>query len=373
MNDQELLADQFEEHRTRLRAVAYRMLGSLSDADDAVQEAWLRLSRTDASAVENLGAWLTTVVARVSLNMLRARSSRREEAFGPYVPDPIIDPADGTDPEHEALLADSVGLALLVVLETLSPAERLAFVLHDMFAVPFTDIAGIIDRSPDAARQLASRGRRRVRGAAAPPDADLSRQWEVVEAFVAAARDGDFEALVAILDPDVVLRADGGAGPLSHEARGAETVAGRALMFSRIDLTVHRALVNGAAGMVTLRDGQPFSVAAVTVRNGRIAELDFLVDPERLAALDLTVLDGFSVTGARRSLQRASIAGISSWRNSKNASDSASRCPAGVAGPTASTPSRVATIHRSRIRSRRATSSYQLGSCRTYRYRRDPG
>ena len=292
MNDQELLAGQFEEHRTRLRAVAYRMLGSLSDADDAVQEAWLRLSRTDASAVENLGAWLTTVVARVSLNMLRARSSRREEAFGPYIPDPIIDPADGTDPEHEALLADSVGLALLVVLETLSPAERLAFVLHDMFAVPFTDIAGIIDRSPDAARQLASRGRRRVRGAAAPPDADLSRQWEVVEAFVAAARDGDFEALVAILDPDVVLRADGGAGPLSHEARGAETVAGRALMFSRIDLTMHRALVNGAAGMVALRDGQPFSVAAITVRNGRIAELDFLVDPERLAALDLTVLDG---------------------------------------------------------------------------------
>ena len=214
MNDQDWLAGRFEEHRSRLRAVAYRMLGSLSDADDAVQEAWLRLSRTDASAVENLGAWLTTVVARVSLNMLRARSSRREEAFGPYVPDPIIDPADGTDPEHEALLADSVGLALLVVLETLSPAERLAFVLHDMFAVPFTDIAGIIDRSPDAARQLASRGRRRVQGAATP-DVDLDRQWDVVEAFLAAARDGDFDGLVAVLDPDVVLRADAGALPMS--------------------------------------------------------------------------------------------------------------------------------------------------------------
>jgi RNA polymerase sigma-70 factor (ECF subfamily) len=291
VNDQDWLAGRFEEHRIRLRAVAYRMLGSLSDADDAVQEAWLRLSRTDASAVENLGAWLTTVVARVSLNMLRARSSRREEAFGPYVPDPIIDPADGTDPEHEALLADSVGLALLVVLETLSPAERLAFVLHDMFAVPFTDIAGIIDRSPDAARQLASRGRRRVQGAVTP-DVDLDRQWDVVEAFLAAARDGDFDALVAVLDPDVVLRADAGALPMSQEIRGAERVAGQAFMWSRVDLTMRRALVNGAAGMVTLRDGRPFSVAAVTVRNGRIVELDFLADPERVAQLDLTVLDG---------------------------------------------------------------------------------
>ena len=291
MNDQDWLAGRFEEHRSRLRAVAYRMLGSLSDADDAVQEAWLRLSRTDASAVENLGAWLTTVVARVSLNMLRARSSRREEAFGPYVPDPIIDPADGTDPEHEALLADSVGLALLVVLETLSPAERLAFVLHDMFAVPFTDIAGIIDRSPDAARQLASRGRRRVQGAATP-DVDLDRQWDVVEAFLAAARDGDFDGLVAVLDPDVVLRADAGALPMSQEIRGAERVAGQAFMWSRVDLTMRRALVNGAAGMVTLRDGRPFSVAAVTVRNGRIVELDFLADPERVAQLDLTMLDG---------------------------------------------------------------------------------
>lgn len=291
MNEQEWLAGRFEEHRSRLRAVAYRMLGSLTDADDAVQEAWLRLSRTDASAVENLGAWLTTVVSRVSLNMLRARSARREQAFGPYVPDPIIDPADGTDPEHEALLADSVGLALLVVLETLTPAERLAFVLHDMFAVPFTDIAGIIDRSPDATRQLASRGRRRVRGAATAPDVDLERQWDVVEAFLAAARDGDFDALVAVLDPDVVLRADGGALPISAEVRGAESVAGRALIWSRVDLTMRRALINGAAGMVTLRDGAPFSVAAIIVRNGRIAELDFLADPERLARLDLTVLD----------------------------------------------------------------------------------
>ncbi len=291
MNEQERLAGRFEEHRSRLRAVAYRMLGSLSDADDAVQEAWLRLSRTGDSDIENLGGWLTTVVARVSLNMLRARSARREEAFGPYIPDPIVDPADGTDPEHEALLADSVGLALLVVLETLSPPERLAFVLHDMFAVPFGDIARIIDRSPDAARQLASRGRRRVRGATTTSDTSLDRQWEVVEAFDAAAREGDFEALVAVLDPDIVLRADGGAGAISQEVRGAENVARRALMWSRVVPTLRRALVNGAAGMVGLRDGRPFSVGAITIRNGRIVELDILADPERIAQLDLTVLD----------------------------------------------------------------------------------
>ncbi len=290
MNEQDWLAGRFEEHRSRLRAVAYRMLGSLSDADDAVQEAWLRLSRTGGDEIENLGGWLTTVVARVSLNMLRARSARREEAFGPYVPDPIIDPADGTDPEHEALLADSVGLALLVVLETLSPAERLAFVLHDMFAVPFTDIARIIDRSPDAARQLASRGRRRVRGATTTSDVGLDRQWEVVDAFAAAARDGDFDALVAVLDPDIVLRADAGT-TVSQEVRGAENVAGQALMWSRVVPTMRRALVNGVAGMVGLRDGQPVSVGAITVRNGRIVELDILADPERIAQLDLTVLD----------------------------------------------------------------------------------
>jgi RNA polymerase sigma-70 factor (ECF subfamily) len=291
VDQQEWLAQQFEEQRPHLRAVAYRMLGSLSEAEDAVQDAWLRLSRADRSGVENLRAWLTTVVARIALNMLRSRSARREQPLDVHVPDPIIDPADGTDPEHEALLADSVGLALLVVLETLTPAERLAFVLHDMFAVPFEQIAPIVERSPEATRQLASRARRRVHGAAPVPDADLDAQWEIVEAFVAAARDGDFDALVAVLDPDVVLRADGGLTGFSQHIRGAETVAGQALLWSRVDLTMQRALVNGAAGMVTFLHGQPFSIAAVTVRNGKIAEIDFLTDPERLARLDLRALD----------------------------------------------------------------------------------
>jgi RNA polymerase sigma-70 factor, ECF subfamily len=291
MDSQELLAQQFEEHRPRLRGVAYRMLGSLSEADDAVQDAWLRLSRADTSEVENLGAWLTTVVARVALNMLRSRRTHREQPLDSYVPDPIIDPADGTDPEHEALLADSVGLALLVVLETLTPPERLAFVLHDMFAVPFDDIAAIVDRSPEAARQLASRARRRVRGSAPDTDADLSAQWEVVEAFLAAARDGDFDGLVAVLDPDVELRADGGVKGLSRHARGAENVASGAIMFSRLGLSVRPALVNGAAGAVSIRDGKPFSVGSFTIRGGKIAELYFLTDPDRIAQLDLTVLD----------------------------------------------------------------------------------
>jgi len=289
---QELLAREFEAQRPRLRAVAYRMLGSLSEAEDAVQDAWLRLSRTDASEVENLAGWLTTVVARVALNMLRSRKTRREESLDVHVPDPIIDPADGTDPEHEALLADSVGLALLVVLETLAPAERLAFVLHDMFAVPFDEIAPIVERSPEATRQLASRARRRVQGTAPTPDADLNAQWEVVDAFLAAARNGDFDALVAVLDPDVQLRADAGVTGLSRYTRGAETVAGQALMFSQLDLTMRRALINGAAGIVSLRNGRPFSVGAMTVRGGRIVEIDILADPERLAELDLTVLDG---------------------------------------------------------------------------------
>ena len=227
MDEREFLAQQFEEHRTRLRAVAYRMLGSLSEADDAVQEAWLRLNRSNASEVENLGAWLTTVVGRVSLNMLRSRATRREQPLGVHVPEPILDRADGPDPEHEALVADSVGLALLVVLETLSPAERLAFVLHDIFAVPFDEIAAIIDRSPEAARQLASRARRRVRAENTVPDADLDSQREVVDAFLAAAREGDFDRLVAVLDPDVVLRADFGAGR-SRELRGAAAIAGQA-------------------------------------------------------------------------------------------------------------------------------------------------
>jgi RNA polymerase sigma factor (sigma-70 family) len=291
MEQQDWLAERFEEHRPHLRAVAYRMLGSLSEADDAVQEAWLRLSRTNASEVENLGGWLTTVIARVALNMLRSRRTRREEPLDVQVPDPIVDRADAADPEHEALLADSVGLALLVVLETLTPAERLAFVLHDMFAVPFDDIATIVDRSPDAARQLASRARRRVRGAAPAPDADLAAQWEVVDAFLAAAREGDFDALVAVLDPDVVLRADGGATGLTRMVRGAESVAGQALMWSRVGLAQRRALVNGAAGMVSLRDGRPFALGAFTVSDGRIVEIDILADPDRLARLDLTVLD----------------------------------------------------------------------------------
>jgi RNA polymerase sigma-70 factor (ECF subfamily) len=290
MDQQQWLAQQFEEQRPHLRAVAYRMLGSLSEAEDAVQDAWIRLSRADRSEVENLGAWLTTVVARVALNMLRSRKTRREQPLDVHVPDPIIDSADGTDPEHEALLADSVGLALLVVLETLTPAERLAFVLHDMFAVPFEQIATIVERSPDATRQLASRARRRVRGTAPIPDADLGAQWQVVDAFIAAAREGDFDALVAVLDPDVVLRADAGLTGLSRHVSGATTVAGQALMWSRVDLSLRRALINGAAGMVSLRNGRPFSVGAFIVRNGRIVEIDILADSERVSQLDLTIL-----------------------------------------------------------------------------------
>jgi RNA polymerase sigma-70 factor, ECF subfamily len=290
MDQQEWIARQFEDHRPRLRAVAYRMLGSLSEADDAVQDAWLRLSRADTSAVENLGGWLTTVVARVALNMLRARNTQRDQPLDAHLPDPIIDPTEGSNPEHEALLADSVGLALLVVLETLTPAERLAFVLHDMFAVPFDEIAPIIERSTEATRQLASRARRRVRGADPVPDVDLTAQWEVAEAFLAAAREGNFDALVAVLDPDVVLRADGGLTGISQHIRGAETVASQALLWSRVDLTMRRALINGAAGVVAFLHGRPFSIAAVTVKNGRIVEIDFLADPERLAQLDLTEL-----------------------------------------------------------------------------------
>jgi RNA polymerase sigma factor (sigma-70 family) len=293
MDEQEWLAKSFEEHRSRLRAVAYRMLGSLSEADDAVQDTWIRLSRTDTGQVENLGGWLTTVVARVSLNMLRSRRTRREEPLGPHMPEPIIDPEAGMDPEHEALLADSVGLALLVVLETLAPTERLAFVLHDMFAVPFQQIAPIVDRTPEAARQLASRARRRVQGGAPVGDADLGQQREVVKAFLAAAREGDFDALMAVLDPDVVLRADSGPGlpGATVEVRGAAEVAGRALTYSRLHLLNRTALVNGAIGTVAYRDGEPFSVGGITVRAGRIVAIDILADPERLRELDLTVLD----------------------------------------------------------------------------------
>ena len=290
MDERDWLAEQFEEHRTHLRAVAYKMLGSLSEADDAVQESWLRLSRSDVSEVENLRAWLTTVVARVSLNVLRSRRTRREEPLDVRVPDPVVSREDGTQPEHEALLADSVGLALLVVLDTLGPAERLAFVLHDMFGVPFAEIAGMVDSSPAAARQLASRARRRVQGAAPVPDADLAAQRRVVDAFFAAARDGDFDALVAVLHPDVVSRGDGGPGA-SAVTRGARDVAARALTFARLAPFVRPALVNGAAGAVVVPRGEPFSVLGFAVVGGRIVEIDAITDPERLRALDLAVLD----------------------------------------------------------------------------------
>jgi RNA polymerase sigma factor (sigma-70 family) len=293
MDERDVLAEQFEANRSHLRAVAYRMLGSLSEADDAVQEGWLRLSRADTSEVENLGGWLTTVVARVCLDMLRSRTSRREQPLGVHLPDPIVSREGEADPEHEALVADSVGLALLVVLETLAPAERLAFVLHDMFAVPFDQIGPIVGRSPTAARQLASRARRRVQGTATVPDADLARQREVVDAFLAAARGGDFDALVAVLDPDVVLRSDGGAlrPGLSAMLRGAAAVAGRALTFARSAPYARPALVNGAVGIVAVADGQPLSVLGFTVAGGRIVEIDVLVDPARLSQLDLTFLN----------------------------------------------------------------------------------
>jgi RNA polymerase sigma-70 factor (ECF subfamily) len=292
MDEREFLAEQFEENRTHLKSVAYRMLGSLGEADDAVQEAWIRLNRSDADEIQDLRAWLTTVVARVSLNMLRSRKRRREESMDLRMPEPIVDPVDGTDPEHEALLADSVGLALLVVLETLKPPERLAFVLHDMFGIRFEEIGQILDRSPQAARQLANRARHKVRDARTEPDPDLDAQREVVDAFLAAAREGDFERLVAVLDPDVVSRGDFGPGVPTREARGAETVASNAVMFQRLGLEIRPALVNGAIGAVSMRDGKPFSIGAITVKDGRIVELDFFADPERLAQIDLTILDG---------------------------------------------------------------------------------
>jgi RNA polymerase sigma factor (sigma-70 family) len=289
MNEPDWLAEQFEANRTRLRAVAYRMLGSLSEADDAVQESWLRLSRSDAQAIENLGAWLTTVVARVSLNMLRSRRLRHEEPLGIHVPDPIVTRVNGGNPEHAALMADSVGLALLVVLETLAPDERLAFVLHDMFAVPFDEIGPIVGRSPAAARQLASRARRRVQGSAAAPDRDLRRQREVVDAFLAAARAGDFDGLLAVLDPDVVLQADSGTLKV---IRGARAVSEGAVMFSRVAMSARVALVNGAPGIVSwFPDGRPLSVMGFTVTHGKIVEIDVLADPARLQKLDLTLLE----------------------------------------------------------------------------------
>ncbi len=289
MDEHEWLAEQFEANRTHLRAVAYRMLGSQSEADDAVQESWLRLSRSDTSGVENLGGWLTTVVARVCLDMLRSRESRREESLDVHVADPIVNREDGIDPEQEVLMADSVGLALLVVLDALNPAERLAFVLHDLFAMPFDEIAPIVGRSPTAARQLASRARRRVQGATADSEADLTRQREVVDAFLAASRGGDFDALLALLDPDVVLRADGAAVSVgaSREVRGAASVAGT---FSGRARFAQPALVDGAVGAVWAPGGQPRVVFDFTIRHGKIVAIDLLADPEHLHQIDLEVL-----------------------------------------------------------------------------------
>lgn len=296
MSDHDLLAQRFEGHRTHLRAVAYRMLGSLSEAEDAVQETWLKLSRSDADAVENLGGWLTTVTGRVCLDMLRSRTTRREDPLHDQdgqvrLPDPVLSRADGLDPEHEMLLADSVGIALMVVLDTLSPAERLAFVLHDLFAVPFDEIAPVLGRSAATTRQLASRARRRVHGAEPAPDTDRARLRTVVDAFLAAARGGDFEALVAVLDPGIVARSDGGTLLPSMLRRGAAEVASQAIAFARFAEAAYPVLVNGVPGVVSLSQGQPLSVMAFTVRDGRIIALDILTDPERLARLDLSVID----------------------------------------------------------------------------------
>ncbi|MFE9693009.1 RNA polymerase sigma factor SigJ [Micromonospora sp. NPDC005806] len=292
MGEDTWLAERFEQHRPQLRAVAYRMLGSHVEADDAVQEAWLRLARTDADEVDNLAAWLTTVVARVCLNTLRARTARREEPLEVRMPDPVVRTDEADDPAYAAVLADSVGLALLVVLDTLTPTERLAFVLHDMFAVPFEEIGEMIDRSPAAARQLASRARRRVQGRAPAPDPDLARQRAVVSAFLAAAHDGDFDGLVAMLHPDVVLRADGGATRARHTTvlTGARTVAAQATTFGRFSPFARPVLVNGAAGVLVTAAGRPLSVMAFTVAGGKIAAIDVIADPARLRRLDLAGL-----------------------------------------------------------------------------------
>jgi RNA polymerase sigma-70 factor (ECF subfamily) len=290
MNEYDWLAERFESHRGHLRGVAYRMLGSLTEADDAVQETWLRLSRSDTSEVNNLGGWLTTVTARICLDMLRSRNARGEQPLGIHLPDPIVGRADALDPEQQALLADSVGLALLVVLDTLSPAERLTFVLHDMFAVPFEQIGAIVGRSPAAAKQLASRARRRVRNAAPPSDPDLSSQRQVVDAFLAAARSGDFDALVAVLDPDVVVRSDAGAQRPGAVVRGAASVASNAITFSRAAQIATPAVINGAPGLVAMSGGQAVSVMAFTVRGGKIVAMDVLTDPDRLRQLDLSAL-----------------------------------------------------------------------------------
>jgi RNA polymerase sigma-70 factor (ECF subfamily) len=282
MDEPAVVAERFEAHRARLRAVAYQTLGSASEADDAVQEAWLRLSRTDPGSIENLGGWLTTVVARVCLNML---ASRRDQPVGMHLPEPVVRDADGIDPEQEALLADSIGPALLVILHTLAPAERLAFVLHDMFAVPFDDIAAIVGRSPAAARQLASRARRRVQGVTPVPGTDLARQRAIAGAFLTAARNGDFGALLEVLDPDVVVRSNG-----VEAVRGAAAVAGRAFPFTRIAQVTLPALINGAAGVVTAADGRPITLVAFTITGAKIVAIDLIDDPRRIAEADLAIL-----------------------------------------------------------------------------------
>jgi len=283
------LAARFESNRDRLWAVAFRMLGASGEADEAVQEAWLRLARSDADEIDELSGWLTTVVARICLDMLRARTARREEPLGPHVPDPIVSPIEGGDPEHEALVADSVGLAMLGVLETLSPEERVAFVLHDSFSVPFEQVADLIDRSPSAARKAASRARLRIEAEPTEPDVDLDRQREVVEAFFAAAREGDFDALVDVLDPEVVIRADGGEARPSanHVIRGAAEVAGRAMTYAKLAPYVRPVVVNGVAGVIVVPEGRVFSVMAFTVAGGRVVAIDVLADPARLDRLDL--------------------------------------------------------------------------------------
>ena len=291
MDQQDWLAERFEQHRPRLRAVSYRMLGSLSEADDAVQEAWLRFNSADTTAVEDLGAWLTTVVARICLNALRSRKARPEEPIGPHLPDPIVSAVGAIDPEDEALLADSVGLALLIVLDSLAPAERLAFVLHDVFDVPFEQVAPIVNRSEAATRQLASRARRRLSTAGAS-DMDVARQWELVDAFLAAAREGDFEGLLKVLDPDVVRRVDAGAmlPGVQPVLRGARAVASGALAFQKLDIVSRRALVNGAPGVVSFAGEKPVSVVGFTIAHGKIVEMNILVDPDRVRQLDLTVV-----------------------------------------------------------------------------------
>jgi RNA polymerase sigma-70 factor (ECF subfamily) len=293
MDENDWLAERFEEHRTHLRSVAFRMLGSLAEADDAVQDTWVRVSRAETSEVENLGGWLTTIVARVCLNMLRSRTARREESLDVHLPDPVISPVGDLGPEGESLLADSVGLALLVVLDALTPAERLAFVLHDMFELPFEEIAPMVGRSPTAARQLASRARRRVRGAEIP-DSDLVRQRTVVDAFFLAARSGDFDALVALLHPDVVLRVDFGPSrpTASRIVRGAEAVARQARLGADPAALLHPALINGAAGVVITLEGQPHVVMAFTVVNDQVVELDIFADPERVRRVASAVLSG---------------------------------------------------------------------------------